>query len=483
MMSNYLPLVLISLSIILSGCYRIMPSKGGGQLSSTPARENIDPNDVVLPMGYRIEVVTTELTFPTAVTFDEDGVPYVIEAGYSYGEEFLYPKLFRINRDGSTRLIATGEINGPWNGITYHNGYFYVAEGGEMEGGKILRISKGGEIEVLLDNLPSVGDHHTNGPVIKDGYIYFGQGTATNSAVVGVDNANFGWLKRYNDFHDIPCQDIVVTGQNFESKNVLTKDPDDKALTGPYSPYNRRVEPDQVIKGAVPCTGAIMRIPLEGGEAEVVAWGFRNPFGLALAPDQTLYITDNSFDVRGSRPVWGTGDNLWKLEEGKWYGWPDFSGGIPVSKLKVPGEKDPKPVLKSYPNDPPHPAARLGVHSSSNGFDFSYNPDFGFQGHAFIAQFGDMAANVGKVLYPVGYKVVRVDVENGIVEDFALNRVNRNGPASLLESGGLERPVDVAFNPEGDALYVVDFGIMQITKDSKVIPYQETGVVWKITKE
>lgn len=166
-----------------------------------------------------------------------------------------------------------------------------------------------------------------------------------------------------------------------------------------------------------------------------------------------------------------------------WYGWPDFNGGVPVSKIKVPGEKDPQPVMAQYPNDPPHPVARLGVHSSSNGFAFSPNDNFGFEGYAFVAQFGDMAANVGKVLSPVGFRVIRVDVGNGIVEDFAVNRVSRNGPASLLESGGLERPVDVAFNPRGDALYIVDFGIMQITKDSKVISYQETGVLWKITKE
>lgn len=483
MKSKLLPFLLLVLSTLISSCYRILPSKGGGQLAYKPAREKIDPADVIVPEGYKVEVVSTGLTYPTAVTFDEDGVPYVIEAGYSYGEEFLHPKLIRIEADGTKNIIATGDINGPWNGITYHDNNFYVAEGGELEGGKILRISKGGDIEVLLEDLPSLGDHHTNGPVIKEGYIYFAQGTATNSAVVGNDNAEFGWLKRFNDFHDIPCEDIVVNGKNFETQNVLTENVDDVAVTGPFSPYNSKVEAEQVIKGAVPCNGAIMRIPLNGGDVEVVAWGLRNPYGLALAPDQELYITENSFDVRGSRPVWGTGDNLWKVEEGMWYGWPDFIGGVPISKIEVPGEKDPQPVMAQYPNDPPHPVARLGVHSSSNGFAFSHNDDFGFKGYAFVAQFGDMAANVGKVLSPVGFRVIRVDVGNGIVEDFALNRVSRNGPASLLESGGLERPVDVAFNPGGDALYIVDFGIMQITKDSEIIPYQETGVLWKITKE
>ena len=33
----------------------------------------------------------------------------------------------------------------------------------------------------------------------------------------------------------------------------------------------------QIIPGQVPCTGAVMRMPVDGGPLEVVAWGLRNP--------------------------------------------------------------------------------------------------------------------------------------------------------------------------------------------------------------
>ena len=65
-------------------------------------------------------------------------------------------------------------------------GAFFVT-GGHFEGGKLLRISPEGAVTVLVDGLPSLGDHHTNAPVVMDGWVYFGQGTATNSAVVGLD--------------------------------------------------------------------------------------------------------------------------------------------------------------------------------------------------------------------------------------------------------------------------------------------------------
>lgn len=474
--------LLFAMVFFLYSCYRIMPSEGGGQVSNVPEQRMLNPEDIVLPKGYKIEVVAKGLTFPTAVAFDDSGTPYVIEAGYAYGEIFLQPKLLKLEQNGELSLVYQGEKNGPWNGVTFHEGFFYISEGGELEGGKILKVSKDGTVESLVEGLPSLGDHHTNGPVVKDGYLYFGQGTATNSGVVGEDNAKFGWLRRLPDFHDIPCEDITVNVVNSETKNILTEDPNDIALTGPYSSFNTPVTQNQVIKGAVPCTGAVMRLPIEGGDLEVVAWGFRNPYGMALAPDNEIYITHNSYDVRGSRPVWGTGDLLYRLEQGAWYGWPDFNGKLPLKVTKVPGEDNPKPLLAKYPGTPPAPVATFGVHSSSNGLSFSRNTQFGFPGQAFVAQFGDMAPSVGKVLSPVGFKVVRVDVESGIVEDFAINHVRKNGPATLLKTGGLERPISVNFNPEGDALYIVDFGIMTMS-DEGPKPLTETGVVWKITKQ
>jgi len=459
-------------------------SKGGGQISATPSRK-INASDVALPPGYKIEAVASALNFPTGVTFDNDGNIYVIEAGYSYGEVWTEPKLLRIEKNGTTTTIAKGTRNGPWTGVTFYNKNFYVAEGGEAEGGKILRISVDGSVKVLTENLPSIGDHHTNGPVIKDGYIYFGQGTATNSAVVGEDNASFGWLLRHKDFHDVPCADIVLNGVNYESANVLTDDSNDKATTGAYSSFNTPTTSGQVIKGSVPCNGSVMRIPIDGGSVELVAWGLRNPFGLATSPDGKLYLTENSYDDRGSRPVWGTGDVLWEVQQGAWYGWPDFSAGKPIrddEEFKVPHKEKVKALLQKDPGTPPKPVAILGVHASADGFDFSTNDAFGYKGEAFIAEFGDMAPNVGKVLAPVGCKVVRVNVYDGIIEDFAVNKGKKNGPATWLKKGGLERPVDAKFDPSGTALYIVDFGIMKMPgKGSQ--PQINTGVLWKITKE
>jgi hypothetical protein len=167
---------------VASGCYSVRKSSGGGQIEFRGVRA-VNHADVDLPDGYEIEVVARDLTFPTGAAFDSDGRLYIVESGYCYGEVWTTPRLLRIETNGSSTPVATGGTNGPWTGVVWHEG------------------------------LPSFGDHHTDGPAVSsEGWIYFGQGTASNTGVIGADNGNFGWLKRKPEFHDIPGQDITLAG-------------------------------------------------------------------------------------------------------------------------------------------------------------------------------------------------------------------------------------------------------------------------------
>src|SRR5690348_16609067 len=87
------------------GCYDLRPSNGGGQTKFAGERRT-DPHDVLVPPGYRVEVVAQNLNMPSGVTFDADGRPCVIEAGYSYGEVNATPRLVRIGDAGRVEEIA-----------------------------------------------------------------------------------------------------------------------------------------------------------------------------------------------------------------------------------------------------------------------------------------------------------------------------------------------------------------------------------------
>jgi glucose/arabinose dehydrogenase len=475
--------------LVIAGCFRAAPSRGGGQVSeNTVERARQQPPsayDVELPPGYTIDVVADRLTFPTGIAIGPNNELYVVEAGYASGEVFGKPRLLELLPGGQTRELATGD-GAPWNGVAYHDGALFVAQGGEIDGGRIVRFDLAGGSaapHVLVDHLPSLGDHHTDGPAVSsDGWVYFGQGTATNSGVVGADSAQFGWLERHPEFHDVPCTDIALVGTTWTIDDPR-KGRSGKVTTGAYHALGTAGEPGETIAGKVPCNGAVMRVRASGGPVELVASGLRNPYGLALDAGQQLYVTENGYDVRGSRPVFGAADVLWRIEPGRWYGWPDYAEGRPLTAAAFDegGGATRGFVLARHPEQPPQPLAYLPVHASANGFDISHSAAFGHAGSAFVALFGDMSPSVGKVMSPVGFKVVRVDLATGAVEDFARNRSDSNGPASRLHLRGLERPIAARFTPDGSALYVVDFGILRMT-DKTAEPQARTGRVWRIAR-
>lgn len=98
-------------------------SNGGGQIKHLKLRV-VNPDDVASPPGYKFEMVAKDFTFPSAVAFDEQGTLHVIETGYSYGEVWGEPRLIRVENNGAKTVVARGTRNGPWTGITFHNGFF-----------------------------------------------------------------------------------------------------------------------------------------------------------------------------------------------------------------------------------------------------------------------------------------------------------------------------------------------------------------------
>jgi hypothetical protein len=156
----------------------------------TPSISNFN-----ITKGYTIEPVLWNLTLPSSITFDDKGNNmFIAESEYEYGGLQPQPRILKLDQtNGNMSILVDRMLNGPITDVEFHNGKLYVSHRGVISTVDPMT----GLVKDIITGLPSIGDHHNNQMAFgsADGRLYLGQGTATNSGVVGEDNAAFGWLK------------------------------------------------------------------------------------------------------------------------------------------------------------------------------------------------------------------------------------------------------------------------------------------------
>ena len=476
-----------------------MESKISEMIASKPQLPEVPPPEASaakVPEGYRVEVFLSDLTYPTSLETDGEGNVYVAEAGYSYGDETVNPRILRVSADGGVSVFADRGLNGPITDLLWHDGRLYVSHRGKIS------VTSGEEaIRDIVEGLPSDGDHHNNQMTVgPDGKIYFGQGTMTNSGVVGKDNESMGWLKVHPDAHDIPAKTIRLQGEVFTSPNPLSPG-EGQARTMAYHAFNSGSDVSTTVEGATKANGTVMRMDADGGNLEVYAWGLRNPYGLSWGSDGKLYATENGFDVRGSRPIANDKEDLYEIKQDGWYGWPDYASGIPVTDPQFAPNDKPGPEFLMVEHPPvEQPLMTFPKHSAATKIAESPGGAFGRDGHLFIAFFGHMTPMTGEAAGHGGHRIAEIDLETKTETTF-FTRQESGGHGGNLKAGkedessghghsgegetvtpGPRRLMEAAFLPNGDALYVVDFGSM-VVKQGKPVPVPGSGVIWRVVPD
>ncbi len=430
----------------------------------------LNPADINIETGYRIEVFAYGLNTPVNMLFTDNGTLLVAESGLESGNPRI---LSYVNNNFE---VVAEDFRSPITGMNYLDGILYVSHRGY-----IIRITQDGVKQTLITGLPSNGDYY-NGRVVFSPdrrRLYFGQGTATNSAVVGQDN---NWKENHPLLCDYPGDYIILNGQNFETRNIDNEvSPNEIIYTGAFSPYGNPNAPFEIRKEFRKASGSILSAQLDGTNIQLFAWGFRFPLNIKFDSGGQLYAANIGYDNRGSRPIANAPDEFFAVTEENWYGWPDYSGGEPVSlpRFTPEGGVTPELLIKNIPNTPPVPFTTFQSNSNIMGFDFDYN-NFGTYGDVYIAEYGNMGSQTSRdyISYAgIGHRISRIDMKTRTVTTFAINR--SGFPTSISREGGFGRPVDIVFGPDG-AMYVLDAGIESIETPGVLMQY--TGVIWRITR-
>ena len=538
--------------------------------------------DIIVPKGFKVEPFITGLNFPTDIAFvgnKGNFKVYVLESGtglpgkcnnrVGYGGDAtgfaannpFTPDILVFDDDGHRiggpigKSTATGggfQPDGPAIGLAFeHNfqgGTLYATDsnqgvrGAPGSGNNTSRISRvdlaGNTVSTLIHGLPT-GDHPTEQILVKDGWLYWSQGSATNSGVTGHDNGGGG------NQHEIACQQITL------SMNTWKAVSDGHVSTG----YSNHGKPrpgatipafeDATSKGM--CTGAILRAKISNPQntIEPVAWGFRNPYGIRFSPGDhplkgQLMYSENGEDERGARPTNNTPDRLGVARQNpdgtpEWHGWPDRFGFLDASQSvfnpKGSGaDDDPslagqpvKRVLAFFPQQPVAPLALEPADVAAVGLDFVPDSFVGGvvkKNGVLVAREGDFGFSQANGTPEAGHDVELVnftktdDPSELRLSRFAFNcrqgeqtwdpdgtpRCNgETEQAFAARMRGINRPTTIRFGPDG-AAYLVDYGAVRdpggSDPDSGVVnrtvpPPQGnlplvqipgTGVIWKITR-
>ena len=184
-------------------------------------------------------------------------------------------------------------------------------------------------------------------------------------------------------------------------------------------------------------SGQIRRLRPDGSGWQTYATGLRNAFGLTVAPDGTLWGTDNG---REGLPSGLPPEELNRIVAGGDYGWPRCYGNR-IPDLQSGGTA--QNCAKTIP-----PVATFPAHASPVGLVFytgdAFAPDD--NGALFVGLAGSWDRSAG-----VGRRIMRV-------------RLHRDAPAETSDwSTGWGRPVGLINTPDG-ALLIADLDRGTITR-------------------
>jgi len=541
-------------------------------------------DDILVPPGYKVEVFAKGLNFPTNIAFkgnERNFEAYVTEAGTSLpgicnaavgypGSAADNPFLADVrvlNQNGQLArvlgrapTVAVREdpafLHAPTIGIAFekdfNGGRLFVSDSrqgirgalGPKNSSRILEVdAQTGHVTERITGLPT-GDHPTEQLTVKDGWLVWSQGSVTNSGVVGHDNTGPDGVGGPPDVavkfqFEIPCQDVVLSGNNFDSG--------DGHMTGGYLPHGVAGTAGQVVHaftGATQvgmCTGAILAAQLNDLQHTIrpISYGYRNPFGIRFAPHDhplkgALLISENGEDERGARPANNAPDRLQIWNGGlDYHGWPDRFGFLASTQAVFnpvggPADDNPaaavgkpvRPLLRFPPQLPIAPLALEPADVAAVGLDF-VPKDFAGGGNpgakvgtrdVLLTREGDFGFSKGNGEPEEGHDIELVQfLKDGRIklERWAFNcrksdqitdpdgRKRCKAPADqAFSEGGLQainRPVDGKFGPDG-SFYLVDFGavrdfgrsdpdsMFKNPANAPLVQIPHTGVIWKFSR-
>jgi len=278
---------------------------------------------------YRMNILKNNISWSVAykncknsVAFDKDEKKNTYIA---YGNHIKI-----IKEDGREETLIQSKELKIENIVFYNNKLYFISKANLYE-----YNLENGNLKSILENIPCEGKYIDRNLIIKDSKLLLSIGTATNSGVVSYDS-NYSLDKIPYDRSSI---EATLNGFNYGENK-----------TGAFMPYGNSSEQGQRIRAENLANACIVEIDLNNNKSSLYASGIRNIKGWDLDSEGKLIGIVGGMENVGERPINRDFDYLYKIDKGKWYGWPDFSGGDPISSPRFKGEKLVSTLIANPPN-------------------------------------------------------------------------------------------------------------------------------------
>lgn len=278
---------------------------------------------------YRMNTLKNSITWNIyakncrdAVGFDKD------EEENTYIAYKTYIK--SLKNDGREEIIVEDKDYDIKSVLYYNNKLYYISKD------KLISYDiEKKSCNIILDKIPYEGKYISRNLIIKDSKLLLSIGSATNSGIADKDGY---------DIHNIPYDkssiNITLNGVNLG-----------KSKTGAFVPYGNSTLEGQKVKAEILGNASVVEIDLNNNNAvSLYACGIRNITGWDIDSDNNLFGLVGGMEDIGDRPIKHDSDYLYKIDKETWYGWPDYSGGDPISSPKFKGNKIVSPLIANPPN-------------------------------------------------------------------------------------------------------------------------------------
>lgn len=229
-----------------------------------------------------------------------------------------------VNKDGNDGVIIR-ESKFNILDIIYNDKKLYISTDNRILEYDINKKS----YKEIVSEIPNNGINKKINLLLHENKLYFSVGSNTNAGIVNEKGEAF----------DIATGEWILSGNNYGENK-----------TGAFSPYAVTTEVGEKVPSQKLGNAAILSYDLNNGEISLFAHGIRNIKGWDIDDNGEIKGIVGGMEDLPPRNIKDDKDYIYNLQQENWYGWPDYSGGDPITSPRFTDLIKHEYLIKNHPD-------------------------------------------------------------------------------------------------------------------------------------